>query len=94
MRAASCSGLSTTTIWIVEQFGLAMIPLCAAIACALTSGTTSGTAGSMRKAFVLSMQTAPARAATGQNCSETLPPAEKSATCTPAKESSVSSCTA
>ena len=27
-RAASCSGLSATTIWMVEQLGLAMIPRC------------------------------------------------------------------
>jgi len=26
IRAMSCSGFSATTIWIVEQFGLAMMP--------------------------------------------------------------------
>ena len=37
---ASCSGLSASTNWAVEQFGLAMIPLCPRRASALTSGTT------------------------------------------------------
>ena len=55
-RAASCSGLRATTIWMVEQLGLAMMPLgrCAA-ASRFTSGTTSGTAGSMRHALELSV---------------------------------------
>jgi hypothetical protein len=45
MVAASCSGFSATTIWAVEQFGLAMMfflvkPL---MASGFTSGTISGT---------------------------------------------------
>src|ERR1043166_1552430 len=43
---------------------------------ALTSGTTSGTSGSMRKRAVLSTTTAPAATAMGANLSLTLPPAE------------------
>src|SRR5262245_15085226 len=68
MRARSCSGFRATTIWIVEQFGLATIPLgMLRRASALTSGTTSGTSGSMRQALELSTTIAPARAAIGEN---------------------------
>src|SRR5216683_744727 len=78
MCARSCSGFSATTIWIVEQFGLAMMPrfwYCA-IASGLTSGTTSGTSGSMRKHEVLSMTIAPAFVARGANTADTLLPGE------------------
>ncbi len=71
IRAKSCSGLSATTIWIVEQLGLAMIPRCFMMSCGLTSGTTSGTSGSMRNALELSTTTAPAAAATGLHSRET-----------------------
>src|SRR5438105_15787344 len=51
---------------MVEQFGLATIPLgTCRRASALTSGTTRGTSGSMRQALELSTTTAPALAATG-----------------------------
>ena len=88
-RAASCSGLSATTIWMVEQLGLAMMPAAwhSATSSGFTSGTTSGTSGSMRKALELSMTTAPASAAMGANSRETAAPGEKSAMSTPAKES-------
>ena len=87
MRAISCNGFSATTIWIVEQFGLAMMPRlkCCAIASGLTSGTTSGTSGSMRKREVLSMTTAPAFAARGANTSDTLAPGEDSTMSMPRK---------
>src|SRR5260370_19253703 len=51
---------------MVEQLGLATIPLgmCRS-ASALTSGTTSGTSGSMRHALELSTTMAPALAAIG-----------------------------
>ena len=64
----SCKGFSATTIWMVEQFGLATIPfgICRS-ASALTSGTTSGTSGSMRQALLLSITIAPARAAIGDD---------------------------
>src|SRR6266702_1805527 len=80
---------------MVEQFGLAMIPFFAyrAMAWGFTSGTTSGTSGSIRQAPELSMQTAPARAAEGQNSFDRSPPAEKRAMSIPAKESWVSSST-
>src|SRR6516162_5399146 len=51
---------------MVEQLGLATIPLGMLFrASALTSGTTSGTSGSMRQALELSMTIAPACAAIG-----------------------------
>src|SRR5437870_10430438 len=51
---------------MVEQFGLATMPLGILFrASALTSGTTSGTSGSMRQALELSITMAPARAASG-----------------------------
>ena len=61
--AASCSGLSTGIAAIVVQFGLATMPRTAwSSACGLTSLTTSGTSGSIRKALELSMTSAPASA--------------------------------
>src|SRR6266850_7304090 len=66
MRARSCNGFSATTIWIVEQFGFATIPLGIFLsASAFTSGTTRGTSGSMRQALELSTTIAPALAAIG-----------------------------
>src|SRR5262249_61262385 len=56
---------------MVEQFGLAMIPLCLATSCGLTSGTTRGTSGSIRQALELSTTTAPALAAIGLYSRET-----------------------
>ena len=44
---------------MVQQLGLAMIPLCCRASSPLISGTTSGTSGSSRKAELLSMYTAP-----------------------------------
>src|ERR1051325_5828245 len=53
---------------MVEQFGLATMPLgMFRSASALTSGTTSGTSGSMRQALELSTTMAPALAAMGLN---------------------------
>ena len=57
----------TTTIWMVEQLGLAMMPLCQSTSSGLTSGTTSGTSGSMRQAEELSTTTQPASRAMGAN---------------------------
>ena len=65
--AASCSGLSATTIWMVLQLGLAMMPFGRLAADSMfTSGTTSGTSGSIRQALELSMTTAPRAAAAGR----------------------------
>ena len=89
------SGVTATSAMIVEQFGLATIPpppaRIPAIACALISGTTSGTPSVMRKAEELSTTTAPAAEAAGAKRLDWSPPAEKSAMSTPRKESSVSS---
>jgi hypothetical protein len=63
---------------MVEQFGLAMMRRLRkpARACGLTSGTTSGTSGSMRKWEVLSITTHPAAAARGAWMAETEAPGE------------------
>src|SRR5512136_1143676 len=81
-------GLSATTIWMVEQFGFAIIFFLEywATAWALTSGTIKGTSGSIRKALVLSMTTQPAFPAMGANFWLTDPPGEKSPISIPAKE--------
>ena len=67
MPAASCSGLSATSIWMVEQLGLAMMRrlVKSAIASGFTSGTTNGMSSSYRNSEVLSMTTQPAAAAFG-----------------------------
>src|SRR5262245_39384368 len=73
---------------MVEQFGLATMPfgMCRK-ASALTSGTTSGTSGSMRQALELSMTTAPARAASGDDSRLTEAGVLDSTTSTPANAS-------
>ncbi len=91
MRFLRCSGHSGVIEMIVEQLGLAMMPLCCRTACGLISGTTSGTSAAMRNADELSTTTAPARAAIGAKRFEIAPPAENSAMWTPPKLSSVSS---
>ena len=64
--AALCSGARGTAIVAVVQLGLAIMRRGACRrASALTSGMTSGTSGSMRKAAELSMTIAPAAAASG-----------------------------
>src|SRR5674476_1495259 len=76
--ALSCSGLSATTSWAVEQFGLAMMFFLVkpATASAFTSGTINGTSGSMRQAEELSITTAPAAAIFGDHSFDTAPPAD------------------
>src|SRR3979411_1855849 len=73
MTALSCSGFSATTSCAVEQFGLAMMFFLTKpeTASALTSGTISGTSGSIRHADELSITTAPAAALFGAH---SLPP--------------------
>ena len=82
-------GLSATTICIVEQFGLATIPWCAASASGLTSLTTSGTSSCMRQREELSITTAPASANLGAHSPEMAPPAENSAMSNPWIDSSL-----
>src|ERR1700759_689823 len=78
MVAASCSGFSAPTSCAVEQFGLAMIFFFAKpfTASAFTSGTISGTSGSIRQADELSITTAPAAAIFGDHSLDTEPPAD------------------
>ena len=73
----SCSGFRPKLIIIVEQFGLAIIPLCFKISSGFTSGTTRGTSGSIRNALELSITIAPRLAASGANVLEIEPPANK-----------------
>src|ERR1700750_498025 len=87
MLALSCSGFSATTSCAVEQFGLAMIfflvkPLTAS---ALTSGTISGTSGSIRQADELSITTVPAAPIFGDHSFDTAPPADIRQTSTSGK---------
>ena len=91
MRFFLWIGQSGTSAVIAEQFGTAMMPLCSRIRWPLISGITRGASGSMRKADELSMTTAPALTAIGENLLETLLPAENSAMSTPSKEFSVNS---
>ena len=85
-RPASVSSTFSTGIAaIVVQLGFAMMPLRAsAIACGLTSLTTSGTSGSMRHALELSMTTAPASAKRGACARLPVAPAENRAMSMPA----------
>ena len=65
---------------MVVQLGLAMMPLRATwIAFGLTSETTSGTSGSIRKAEELSTTVTPALAKRGASARDVVAPAEKSA---------------
>ena len=89
--ASSWRGLSATTICIVEQFGLAMIPLWPSAASGLTSATTSGTSSSIRKWLVLSTTTAPASTKRGAHSALIDPPAEERTRSRPWIESSLSS---
>jgi hypothetical protein len=67
-----------TTSCAVEQFGLAMMPFLrkSLTASAFTSGTISGTSGSMRQVDELSITTAPAAAIFGDHSFDTVPPAD------------------
>src|SRR5699024_8334622 len=87
--ASRCSGPSTGIAAIVVQFGLAMMPLGAFFASSpLTSATTSGISGSLRKADELSITVAPAAAKRSACAREVAPPAENSAMSIPARSAS------
>ncbi len=73
---------------IVEQLGLAMIPLGRTKASSgLTSGTTRGTWGSIRKALELSIMMAPYLVMVSANSSDVPPPADTNAMSIPLKSS-------
>ena len=91
MRFCRWIGHSGTSAVIAEQFGTAMMPLCSRMRLALISGITSGTFGSMRNAEELSITTAPALTAAGENFREVPAPAENNAMSTPSNDFSVSS---
>src|SRR5579859_201617 len=93
MRFWRWIGHSGINAVIAEQFGTAMMPRWSRMRRPLISGITSGTCGSMRKAEELSMTTAPAATASGENLFEVALPAENSAISTPSKERSLSSST-
>lgn len=77
-----------TTIIIVVQLGLAMMPRGRLSAsAALHSGTTRGTSASMRKALLLSIITAPKRVMSSAYSLDTLAPAEVNTMSTPLKSS-------
>ena len=61
-------------VMMVEQLGLAMIPLWLKASAPLTSGTTRGTSGSRRKLELLSTNTAPAFTMAGANFLAMPPP--------------------
>ncbi len=82
-RPASCSGLSGITVTMVVQFGHARIPRWRRAACALISGTTRGTSGSIRNAFDLSITVAPALTIIGAYSFDCAEPAEQKAMSTP-----------
>src|SRR5678816_792492 len=75
-----CKGFNATTIWIVEQFGFAIILSFFVNISALISGTINGFAGSILQALELSITVIPASANFGAHSNEVLPPAEKIAT--------------
>ena len=85
--------MSATISCIVEQLGLAMMPLWASSASGLTSETTSGISGSRRKAEELSTTTQPAAAKRGAHAREVVAPAEKIAMSKPWIDSSLSAWT-
>ena len=65
---------------IVVQFGLATMPFgIDRSASAFTSGTTSGTSGSIRQADELSITVAPAAATRGASARDAVAPAENRA---------------
>ena len=78
---------------MAQQFGLATMEGPPARACPFTSGTTSGIAGSMRNAVLLSTTSAPAAAARGPWIRASSAPVEKSATSSPRKSAFSSSST-
>ena len=73
-------GFSTTTIIMVVQFGLAMMPRGRTRASsALHSGTTRGTSASIRKALELSIITAPCLVIVSANSRDVPAPADTKA---------------
>src|SRR5215467_13768980 len=91
--AALWIGHTATEGMAAVQLGLAITPLWRVRSPPLTSGTTSGVLGSMRKADELSTTTQPAALAAGTNSRLRVAPAEKKAMSQPLKASAFSSST-
>src|ERR1043166_7074757 len=91
--AAWWIGHTATERMAAVQLGVAITPLWCARSPPLTSGTTSGVFGSMRKADELSIPAQPAALAAGTNSRLRVAPAEKKAMSTPLKASAFSSST-
>src|SRR4051794_24098320 len=84
---ATRSGPNTGMNAIVVQLGLATIPFgIVSRSASFTSGTTSGTSGSIRQAAELSMTMAPAAATLGASSFDAVAPLENSATSSPSNE--------
>ena len=82
--ASAWRGASTGMATMVVQFGLATIPFgMSSRARAFTSGTTSGTSGSMRQPDELSTTITPAATMAGACSSDTARPALRRAISTP-----------
>src|SRR3990172_4578674 len=81
-----CTGQSTWQSGVVGQLGMEMMPLWSLRSSAFTSGTTSGTSGSMRQAELSSIVIAPDLTAEGMRDLETSVVAEKKARSQPAKD--------
>ena len=82
-------GASTMLSGIATQLGFATMPRWFASVAALTSGTTRGTAGSMRNALDLSTATPPAPATRGACRREVAAPAAKNTMSVPRNASSL-----
>ena len=79
MRKRRWSGARGSSIWMVEQFGLAMMKSSAVRTSALISGTTSFLVGSIRQQEELSTTRQPTAANRGASSREASPPAENKA---------------
>src|SRR5882724_4997289 len=91
---ARCSAPIAAIMDNVVQFGLAMMPFGRSETfAAFTSGTTSGTSGSIRKAPELSTATAPRSAAIGAHCALTSSGTSNRAMSTPSNTSGASAST-
>ena len=75
----SCSGFKAINIWIVEQFGFAIIRSSGESSDALISGITNFFEGSILQAEELSTTLVPTSANFGAQTKEVSPPAEKRA---------------
>ena len=93
ISASSSSGLSATTIWMVEQFGLAMTPECQREVLGIDLGDHERHVVVHAKRRGVVDHDAPGSVTASRNCLLTPAPAEKSAMSTPSKLAGVISST-